>query len=71
MQAGTRIKLTEKVNARSTDPITGEATGTRPFTVIKRGTTGTVAVSGATFSVVLFDGHPTRQELHNDLLKAL
>jgi hypothetical protein len=53
-----------KFNARSKDPITGHATGTKPFALVKAKTVGTVeAFTPDGDAVIKFDGVTTRQAM--------
>jgi len=66
-----RVALTIKINARSTDPITGSQNVADSFRLIKRGSLGTVeAIQNPGFLVVKFDCLTTRQEIRADMFRA-
>lgn len=75
MQVGSRIKLTIKLNAQSTDPISGQRDLNEMFRLIKRNTHGTVEAlsshNGIDYAVVKLEGLRTRQEIRADLLKVV
>lgn len=70
MKTGDRVKLQIKINARSTDPVTGAQYPPDSFRPLKKGLAGTVeAIQTPGFAVVKFDGVTTRQEFRDDILK--
>ena len=76
MEINDRVKVAEKFNARSTDPITEVQHTPDIFRLIKRGTLGTVLqVIAPTKSypheqvIIKLDGVRTSQQIRIDMLK--